>query len=372
MADWLFDPETYRELRKPLREASTLSPQCYTDEDFYRREVERVFSRHWQFVGREEQIESSGQYLCHEGPAGSVIVLRDRQGSLRAFANTCRHRGSRLLSGTGRCKRIVCPYHSWSYDLDGRLLGTPGMHDLLDFDAADFPLIELPAACWQGFVFISHADDPPPLVDYLGSFQQKFASHRCAELRYAGGLEFEIESNWKLLAENALEAYHTGSVHRDTLGQQESSAIETSGNWTGLLVEDEASVATLQGEDKPFPHIDGLDADARRGAFFTLVYPSTQFVFAQDCIWWLAFVPQSVARTRLTIGACFPQATMALPEFAERVELYFTRWRVATAEDNAICEQQQQGQYHDRSPGRFATSEFAVHAFSNWLIDQMV
>jgi phenylpropionate dioxygenase-like ring-hydroxylating dioxygenase large terminal subunit len=368
----LFDAETYRDLRKPLLQASTLPPRCYTDEAFYQREIERVFGRHWQFVAREEQLETSGRYLCHDGPAGSVILLRDRAGAVRAFANSCRHRGSRLLSGSGRCKRIVCPYHGWAYDLDGRLIGTPGMREVIDFDADDFPLLELTVASWQGFVFVHPDSDPPPLADHLGNFWQQFASHGCASLSYAGGLEFEIASNWKLLAENALEAYHTGSVHRDTLGQQRSSPIETRGNWTGLLVEDEASVATLQGEDKPFAHIDGLDDEARRGAYFTLVYPSTQFVFAQDCVWWLAFMPLAVDRTRLTIGACFPQATLALPEFADKAELYFTRWRTATAEDNAICEQQQLGQNSARPPGRFAASEFAVHAFSNWLIEQIL
>ena len=368
----LFEAETYRDLRKPLLQASTLPPGCYTDEAFYRREIERVFRPHWQFVGREEQLETSGRYQCHDGPAGSIILLRDRAGAVRAFANSCRHRGSRLLSGSGRCQRIVCPYHSWTYDLDGRLLGAPDMQAVQDFDTADFPLLELSVATWEGFVFVHHDADPPPLADHLGDFRQKFASHRCAELRYAGGLEFEIASNWKLLAENALEAYHTGSVHRDTLGQQHSSAFETRGNWTGLLVEDEASVATLQGDDKPFAHIDGLDDAARRGAYFTLVYPSTQFVFAQDCIWWLAFVPLAVARTRLTIGACFPSETLARPDFADKVELYFTRWRCATAEDNAICEQQQLGQRVARPPGRFAASEFAVHAFSNWLIAQIL
>ncbi len=200
----------------------------------------------------------------------------------------------------------------------------------------------------------------------------KFASHRCEDMRLVGELEFEIASNWKLLAENALEAYHTGSVHRDTLGQQQSSSLTPEGNWGGLLVESDASVATLAGAEKPFPHIDGLDDAAAGGAYFTLLYPSTQFVFAQDCMWWLAFHPLAVDRTRLTIGACFPQTTIALPEFETRVELYFERWRRATAEDNAICEQQQLGQALARAPGRFAAGEFAVHDFDRWVVARVV
>ena len=191
-------------------------------------------------------------------------------------------------------------------------------------------------------------------------------------MRLVGKLDFEINSNWKLLAENSLEAYHTGSVHRETLGAQESSPVDARGNWTGLLVEDEHSVATLSGEASSLPNIDGLGQEALAGAFFTLLYPSTQFVFAQDCIWWLAFTPLAVDRTHLSIGACFPASTCELEGFEEKLKPYFVRWQRATAEDNAICEQQQLGQGSQRSPGRYAASEFAVHAFDNWVIDQVL
>jgi phenylpropionate dioxygenase-like ring-hydroxylating dioxygenase large terminal subunit len=368
----MFAAEAYREVRKPLLEASTLPPACYTSDRFFKREIERAFLPHWQFVGREEQLDGPGKYFCHEGVGGSAIILRDRDGGLRAFANSCRHRGARLLSGSGDCRRIVCPYHGWTYRLDGSLGGTPGMREVKDFDPADFPLLELALATWAGFIFIRYQAGEGSLVDHLGSMPQKFDAHRCAEMRLVGRLEFEVESNWKLLAENALEAYHTGSVHRETLGQQDARALQTSAGWTGLLVEDEQSVATLPGEDKPFPHIEGLDDEAASGAYFTLLYPSTQFVFAQDCMWWLDFEPEAVDRTRVSIGACFPQSTIELPSFEEKVKPYFDRWRRATAEDNAICEAQQQGQKLARPPGRYAPGEFAVHALANWLLDQVV
>jgi len=362
----------YRDTRKPLLEASTLPPHCYTSDDFYRREIERVFLPHWRFVGRAEQLTASGDYFCDQGPGGPVIVLRDGDGRIRAYANTCRHRGAQLLAGSGNCRRIVCPYHSWSYGLDGRLVGAPGMQGAKDFATADFPLLELAVDVWDGFVFVHYGKDPQPLAAHLGNMPAKFASHRCGDMRLAGTLEFDIAANWKLLAENALEAYHTGSVHRDTLGQQASSRVEADGNWTALLVEDESSVATLPGDDKPFAHIEGLDEAGRAGACFTMLYPSTQLVFAQDCAWWLAFTPRAVDRTRLTIGACFPAATIARADFDDRVQAYFDRWRLATAEDNAICEAQQRGQVFARAPGRYAPDEFAVHAFDNWVLQQVL
>jgi phenylpropionate dioxygenase-like ring-hydroxylating dioxygenase large terminal subunit len=372
MSNPLFDPERYQAVRKPLLEAATLPPACYTSTEFFEREIERVFLRNWQFVGREEQLEAPGDYFCYEGPGGSVIIMRTAERQLKAYANSCRHRGSRLLTGAGSCKRIVCPYHSWSYRLDGNLSNTPGMQQTRNFDPAEYALLELPLATWDGFVFIHYGSPLASLTSYLGDMPDRFASHRCADMHHVGSMDFDINANWKLLAENALEAYHTGTVHRATLGQQQASAIESDGNWTGLLVEDERSVATLPGATKPFPHIDGLDGGARRGAFFTMVFPSTQLVFAQDCMWWLAFHPVSADHSRLTLGACFPQSTIDLAGFDDRVKSYFERWRVATAEDNAICEAQQDGQKLARAPGRFAASEFAVHALANWVLDQVL
>ena len=223
--------------------------------------------------------------------------------------------------------------------------------DRRGFDKNDYPLLEIAVDTWDGFVFVHYGSDPQPLAEHLGNLAQTFAAHRCGDMRLAGSLEFEIAANWKLLAENALE---------------------TRGNWTALLVEDETSVATLRGEDKPFNHIEGLGDAGRAGAYFTLVYPSTQLVFAQDCAWWLAFTPRAVDLTRLTIGACFPAETIARADFDDKVQAYFDRWRLATAEDNAICEAQQQGQAFDRRPGRYSADEFAVHAFDNWVLDQVL
>lgn len=246
------------------------------------------------------------------------------------------------------------------------------MQETRNFDPAEYALLELPLATWDGFIFVHYGSPLSSLSSYLGDMREKFASHRCADMRHVGSIEFDINANWKLLAENALEAYHTGTVHRATLGPQASSAFTTTGNWTGLLVEDERSVATMSEEAKPFPHIDGLDDDAIRGAYFTMLFPSTQLVFAQDCMWWLTFSPLAVDRTRLTLGACFPQSTIDLAGFQDRIKPYFERWRLATAEDNAICEAQQDGQKLARAPGRFAASEFAVHALSNWVLDQVL
>ena len=157
----LFDPSRYARVRLPLLEAETLLPACYTDPAFFAREKERIFRVHWNLVCRADDIPEAGDYCTMDLAGMPAIVLRDDDGTLRAFANTCRHRGSRLVSESGTAKAISCPYHGWSYALDGGLIAASGMERTKNFDPAEFGLIPLRLAEWAGFVFLNFADDGP-------------------------------------------------------------------------------------------------------------------------------------------------------------------------------------------------------------------
>ena len=162
--DNLFEPALYTEQRRPYLEALSLPAWCYTSQRFYRREVEQVFLKTWLFVGRCEEIAEAGDYRCVDTPGGPVILLRGRAGAVTAFANTCRHRGSRLLDGAGRCERaIICPYHGWSYDLDGSLMGAAAMENSVGFDRTRHGLTPIRSALWQGFIWINFDADAPSL-----------------------------------------------------------------------------------------------------------------------------------------------------------------------------------------------------------------
>ena len=151
----LFNPKHYAGVRKPLLEAETMPAWCYTSADFYRREVDRIWKKVWNFIGSMDQIPSRGDYFTLNFADVPIIILRDADGAIRAFANTCRHRGSELLEGKGNCKLIVCPYHSWTYDLTGNLRGAPEMEKTLDFDKAEYGLVPIKIDTWGGFLFIS-------------------------------------------------------------------------------------------------------------------------------------------------------------------------------------------------------------------------
>lgn len=371
----MFEFDQYRNVRKALPSAETLPSHCYTSPEFFQREINTIFESSWHFVGRTDEISEPGQFLVVDNIVGSALVCRDKVGNLSAFMNACRHRGTRLKDQADRCRKFVCPYHAWTYGLDGALRSAPGMEDVANFVKTDYGLVSVHLDEWAGFLFINYCQNPPPLVDWLGNIVTVMKGHRPEDLRCIRRMEFDINANWKFVIENALEAYHTGSVHQSTLGAQQSRSIQTNGQWDALFVESELnkSISTLPGEPQALPFISALEGMSCKGTWFTVIYPCTQIVFSQDCVWWLDIRPVSVNKSKMTLGACFPQSTIDLPEFASKVEPYFKRWSSATPEDNQIVEAQQRGhQSASISPGRFALSEHCVHRLDNWILDRVL
>ncbi len=162
MMSTVLEPSLYAKARLPLEQAESLPRWCYTAQEFYDEEVSRIFRKTWNFVGREDEIPSAGDFLTVDLFGKSIIIVRDRAGKVHAFANTCRHRGTRLLSGSGRCPAIRCPYHSWTYALSGELIGTPGMEGVVGFNKADYGLIPVRMESWGGFMFVTLDPDCVP------------------------------------------------------------------------------------------------------------------------------------------------------------------------------------------------------------------
>jgi len=198
-----------------------------------------VHRRSWFFVGRAEEVPNAGDYRAIDTVAGPVLLARDLAGELRAFANCCRHRGSRLLEGSGNRRAIVCPYHGWGYRLDGSLAGAPDMEGVACFRPSEQGLIPIRLALWQGFIFLTLDESAPSLVEALGNLPEVFASHHLGEMVCTWRAELDARCNWKLLVENAMESYHTGYIHAQTVGAQKSIDIETTGDWECLQVLDD-------------------------------------------------------------------------------------------------------------------------------------
>ena len=354
-----------------LLEASALPGWCYASPSFFAWEMAEIHRRHWLFVGREEELVLPGDFRAIETAGGPVILLRDGEGRLRAFANCCRHRGSPLLAGEGNVRAIICPYHAWSYRLDGSLLAAPAMERTLGFEAREHGLVPVRLASWRGFVFLNFDDGAPELALALGDLPERLASYRLEEMSCTWRSEIECRCNWKLLVENALEAYHTGMVHRDSVGAQHEAIIPTKGDWLCLQVLSETSIAVL-GEKPPFPPIAGLSPEAARGTYFTMIMPTTQLACAQDCLWWLAMRPIAPARTMLSLGGCFPRSAVGLPHFAEEARHYYERWERVAREDVGMLERQQEGLASPfYRPGRLSWRDALVHEVHRWLASRV-
>lgn len=371
-----FDPARYVATRKPLLEAETLPPDCYTAPDFFRREVETIFMKSWNFVGRADRLPNPGDYAAFDFAGVPLVLVRGRDGKPRAFANSCRHRGARVAEGEGHCTAFSCPYHAWTYAIDdGRLIGAMEMEETAGFDRKDFGLLPLRLECWAGFMFLNFDADAPPLADWLGDLPQLLAPYDLDSMVTARRVQYELACNWKIYVENAMESYHVPTVHRQTIQKQKrdhNPPIAARGEYCGLFTRHEGSRALLEGA-QGFPYIPSLEGDAAKGSHYILINPSTMFGLTFDCMWWLELHPLSAGRTRLIVGSCFPAATVARPDFDALADNYYRRWDQSIAEDNDVSERQQAGIASPFArPGRFSHLEPLVHVIDNWVLDRVL
>ena len=371
----LFDPALYEQQRRPYLEASSLPAWCYTSEGFYRREVEQVFLKTWLFVGRTDEIAEAGDYFCTDTPGGPVILLRGRDGAVNAFANTCRHRGARLLDGAGHCERaLICPYHGWTYDIDGTLIGAAAMERTVDFDRSCYGLTPIRAEIWQGFIWINFDRGAAGLDAHFTDMFEAYGAYDFSDMVVARRSEYELACNWKLVMEIASEDYHTGTVHRTSVGTQLAYALDdTHGHWQCLRLPRETSIGVLPGETTVLPHIADLPPALAGGTNFLLVYPNSCFGCVQDCMWWVTFMPLGPQRCVNRVGFCFPRASAARSDFDEVAAKYYHRWDLSIEEDNATGVIQQHGMRSVmREPGPYSNREPLVYRFANWLLDRVL
>ena len=376
----LFHPRHYAAVRKPLLQAETLPTWCYTSEAFYQREVERIWRRAWNFVGHVDQVAKPGDYLAMEFAGVPLIIVRGKDNVIRAFANACRHRGSTLLDdGAGHCSSIVCPYHSWSYGLDGTLLGAPEMHKTEGFKPAENGLVELRFGTWGGFLFVCFDNAAPPLTTWLGGLPEKLECYALDDMVLARRKVFDMDCNWKIFVENAKESYHIGTVHKATINKYASARSagywveEPTGEYVITFAQHENSMALLQG-DAGFPPIETLAGRREAGGTYApLLYPSTYLACTIDCAWYLELHPLGPNRTRLVHGALFPRSRMQQPDFEQLAANYYKRWDITIEEDIIASDRQQKGVASPYClPGRFSHREPLVHTIDNWVLDQVL
>ena len=226
-----YDPDPAR--------STSLGAQSYTDARFLQLEREAVFYRSWQWVCHVERLREPGRYVVAEVQGRSIVLLRDGGGVLRAFYNVCKHRAHELLKGAGKTRMIVCPYHAWSYDLEGRLRNAPHTGDLPDFDKAKICLEPVQVEVFCSFVYVNLDPAAPSLAEQSGDLAQEITAFApdLDDLTFAHRLTFDIKSNWKNVVDNFLECYHCPVAHKDfcTLLDMDSYTVTTHGIYSSHM-----------------------------------------------------------------------------------------------------------------------------------------
>jgi phenylpropionate dioxygenase-like ring-hydroxylating dioxygenase large terminal subunit len=275
----------------PFDRARAMPKSVYTGPAFLARELEAVFGREWLCAGRAEALTNPGDYLTMTIAGEPIIVLRDGSGAIRAMSNVCRHRMSTLLEGRGNTRAIVCPYHAWTYNLDGTLRGAPAMGENQDFCKTDIALPAIRAEVWQGWIMVTLNPDAPPLAEVFGEVERLIPYLDMTHYRERFQERFRWATNWKVLAENFMESYHLPQCHAGTIGG--ASRLEEMDcppglerlNYHSILKNDSVPLALAH------PSNTTLTGDDRRRTWLLAIYPSLLITLTPGYFWYLSLTP---------------------------------------------------------------------------------
>jgi phenylpropionate dioxygenase-like ring-hydroxylating dioxygenase large terminal subunit len=354
-----------------------IPPACYADAGLLPLERRALFRHGWIGLGRADRWRNAGDYSALEVAGVPLIVLRNRVGELKAFANSCRHRGSLLLEGDGNCKKIKCPFHWWTYDLDGRLKVYPRMENSIDFDSADFGLVEFALAERFGFVFVSFEQSPPPIDEWLCDFEVFHGPWDLPRWRTTRVREFDAACNWKTFIEVFNEYYHLPMVHPDSISWNypEPDRIDARrGEYATQFGVTEGAAALMRDTQQyALPVAPGLDGRESSGTRYTWIFPNLTFALSQDSMWIYQAFPLDGGRCRVVQTICFPADSLELDDFEQRAAHYYARIDSALDEDLPFLQRQQQGLDSPFAlPGRFGALEPAVGRFAHWYAKRLL
>lgn len=345
-----------------------LPPAAYLDPAVYDWEQANVFSG-WQCVGTAADLAVTGAQKSVETGAGGVLLVRGDDGELRAFANTCRHRGHELLPcGSSATRRsIVCPYHAWSYKLDGSLRNAPGgFRDLEGFDKGEFGLLPIPVVDWHGWLFIDPSASSGPFEQHVAGMEEIIGRYRPEDLVTVASHSYELTTNWKVIVENYQECYHCSSIHPELTRispPQSGENIDFDGEWIGGWMDliPEADTMSLDGRSGGTP-IDGLNDTELRTVMYLVGFPNLLVSLHPDYVMTHLLRPLGPGRTFVECSWAFPKEVAEREGFDPAYAVDF--WDLTNRQDWAACESVQRGLASPQSvPGPLAPEEDGVYQF---------
>jgi len=203
--------------------AISFPPFMYQSEEVYRLERTQFFHKNWIYVGHISQLDGAGSYFTTSIAETPLLIVLDRNEQLRAFHNVCTHRAAPVALGAGKCNRFICPYHAWTFDLEGNLKGIPDFETYADFNAVEFALTAVAVETWGPFIFVNLDSHCQPLATQLNELPQLFNDYHFSEWVRIRSEDYYTDTNWKLYVENNAENYHEPIVHKSSYGTNEVS-----------------------------------------------------------------------------------------------------------------------------------------------------
>ncbi len=367
-----YSPAALHAVDRPLHRAATLPGPLFSDAQVFADEADALFRRSWVCVGRADEIAAPGDFRTYDLGGSGVIVLRDTEGQLRAFHNVCRHRGTRILEAQagGGLTVLQCPYHAWTYGLDGRLAGAPHMEHAEAFEPSENGLYPLRCEVWRGFLFLSVNPKVPPLQEYLGEFAQRAAPYPLERLRRAHRVTYEIAANWKLVVQNANECYHCPGVHPQLVkltpyrsGEEDLRKGPVFGGWMDFV--DGARTLAPDGATtrRTFP---ALSREDLRRVYYYVLYPSNFLSLLPDYVTLDWFIPISPERTRLMFDLYVDR------DEADPADDAMAFWDTTNRQDWHICEMAHLGSKTAAyNQGRYSSEEEVVHLIDRYYLSRM-
>jgi Rieske 2Fe-2S family protein len=382
-------PDTLETRYNGLKEHTKgLPADAYFDPRHYERELQRIWYRNWIYVGRSSELDRPRAYRTFELGDQKLLLVRDDGGELHGFHNTCRHRGAALCrdsEGLMRSGAIICPYHAWTYTLQGDLLRTSSKRHADGFDVADYPLYKIQAREWSGFIFVALTDNPPPFDKIFDLPLNRLDAWPLEDLQVGHVLLKNIHCNWKIFWENYNECLHCPTVH-----PQLSQLVPIYGR--GLLEERDdpnwklhaadpdpkfkgglrggASTWSLDGQLTGIPFAGLSDEDRKLGHIYMTGVPSMFIVGHLDYVRVVRLRPLGPEHTELRVEYLFSPETLASPGFDMRNVVDFTN--LVMTEDAQICELNQQGLHAAPHVGGVVMpEEYVIRQFHEWIASEL-
>jgi phenylpropionate dioxygenase-like ring-hydroxylating dioxygenase large terminal subunit len=353
-------------LFRDVTRASHAPGRLYSDPRILDLEVKKIFHRDWFCIGRAEELPEAGDYMAFRIIKEPVLICRDGEGRLRAYTNMCRHRGVEIATGTGRARQFICPYHGWTYDLDGRLKGAGYMGDSEGFDRHQCRLPELQVGLWGGWIFTTLNPDPEPFGQYSRDFAEKFDYLGLETLKVGLRVDVELKCNWKLMVENFIDFYHVNVLHRDSIARfMRTVDLPYDLRRNGQVFIDEYDAGTLsKSGDLTAKRIPALEGKSPRFSQAAVLPPNLNFFVRPDYVSVYTSWPLTVDTMRLSGVILWSRDTMEGPHRDQVVAEFKVMLDKVLAEDFSMVESlQNTAGASGFTPGRMSRLERGVQHF---------